>query len=825
MRADDQPLLDLAGLPYAALEGIYDELVDASGVIRPSWQPLNRFLEGLTHQDIHRLQRETSRRLKEQGVYYHVYDDPEGIRRTWKLDPLPLLIPEAEWNGLEAGLIQRSHLMSLILEDLYGDQTCLSAGLLPPEVWHQHPAYLSMLRGAVNQPLTLYAADLARGPDGAWWALSDRAQGPSGTGYVLEARLVTRQTLGEFANGLTPAPLSQFYQHLKRHLTGLSRHSQREPTIVLLSPGVGNEAYFEHAYVAAQLGITLVEGGDLMVRRGKVYLKTVNDLKPVDVMLRRVDDLFCDPIHLRPDSMLGVPGLLQAQALGNIGMANPIGSSFLESPALLPFLQGLCRHFLNEDLKLPNVASWWCGDAKALDHVLKRLDEMVVKTLDRSDTVTFGGLLSHAQKERLVAQMRAQPWRFVGQQTLSFSTMPVLAQESMQPRHLVLRGYAAGNGRDYDVMPGGLTRVTPDANGFVVSSQRGGGSKDTWVLRSGVKAKDVLQLRPNEVRSAAAVLTSRAAENLFWMARYNERTESLLRLMRAYVRRLENPYDFGFESELEVLKALQPMLTTFCPMDPERLARMETVQTLVLNGQKVGSVSYNLNASIRSAYMLRDLWSGDCWRMIEEIEELLHFSEKNWALSSVERFTQPFLSALLAFWGAANESMARDQGGLWLMLGRRIERAINILGAVLNVIPELEHDKEAALREMLLESHDCLYSHRRGYGMNYAYYKVWQHLLLDRGNPRSLQYALIRIEPLLNRLNAQEGDALSALQKQFLAIQTAVTLADPAEWATAEKTQSELAPFLLDIQSKLFHLGLALENQYFKHAQPVSRLR
>jgi uncharacterized circularly permuted ATP-grasp superfamily protein/uncharacterized alpha-E superfamily protein len=821
----EQSLLDLTGVPYRPLTGVYDEMLDADGEFRPGWKGISGYLGKISHQEIIRLQRESSRRLKEQGVYYNVYDDPEGVRRTWKLDPLPLLIPEKDWARLESGLAQRARLMSMLLSDIYGEQRCIKESWIPPEIIFQHPGYLSSCTGAVQQPLTIYAVDVARGPDGAWWALSDRTQGPSGAGYVLEARLVTRQVLGAQAGDLSPAPLAQFYLHLKRHLTTLASDQYREPTIVLLSPGIGNEVYFEHAYMAAQLGITLVQGDDLTVRQGLVYLKTVDDLKKVDVIIRRVDDSYCDPLSLRPDSMLGVPGLLQAQILGKVGMANPLGSSVLESPALLPFLHNLARHFLGEDLKLPDVASWWCGQPKELDHVLQNFDSMVIKTLDRSDLVAFGAGLSAKQKSALKQRIKAAPWRFVGQQCLSFSTIPTLGETGLHPRHMVLRGFAAGDGKDYDILPGGLARVAADTNTFVVSGQKGGSSKDTWILRSSGSIKDLLRLRPSrQRRTAAAILTSRAAENLFWMARYNERTESLLRLIRAYVRRLENAYDFGFESSMEVLKALRPMLSTYCYVDKDRLVRLDSVQSLVLNSQRMGSVSFNLNASIRSAYTVRDLWSGDCWRMVEEIEGLLQYSEKNWALSSMERFTQPFLSALLGFWGAASESMSEEQGGLWLGLGRRIERALNTLTSILNTIPELEHDQEGALREMLLEAHDSLNSHRRRFGTDYSYFNVWQHLLLEPGNPRSLLNATEHIGTGLEHLHHRHKASLSILQKQHLALQTKLRLADAAQWRSAELVKQNLAPFLLEVQSRLLLLGQSIENQYFKHAQPVTRL-
>ncbi|HET8710843.1 MAG TPA: circularly permuted type 2 ATP-grasp protein, partial [Spongiibacteraceae bacterium] len=633
---------------YRALPDACDEMVGGEGELRSHWQPMVDFLRGCSSQTLDNLKLETQRRLKEQGVYYNVYEDPAGQRRTWQLDPVPMLLPEFEWPQLEAGLRQRAHLFSLLLQDLYGPQRALREGLIPHEVVLRHPEFLRPAMvphegGARIAPLTLYAVDLARGPDGQWWVLSDRTQGPSGAGYVLEARAVTKRVLGTSVSDYSIAPLAQFFHQLKRHVAALAPDQQREPTIAVLSPGIGNEVYFEHAYLAAQLGITLVQGDDLTVRNGNVFLRTVDDLRRVDVLIRRVDSSFCDPLSLRGDSMLGVPGLMQAQQLGRIGMANSLGSGVLECPALLPFLPALARAWLGEELLLPNVATWWCGQESERKYVLAELGKLVIKRVDRPGAVYFGDALSRKELQQLADRIKTSPWAYVGQEHLSFSTAPTLvgqaAQSGVEPRPLVLRSFLAGDGEHYDVMPGGLSRVGSSATANLVTSQAGGWSKDTWLLRHSGSMNDVLRLHPTgQRRQTAAVLTSRAAEHLFWAASYLERSESLLRLVSAYQARYETWLDYGFEADERVLHQWLPLIQLYMPGAlPADVPPAPDTLRRVLLGSGVGGLAYNLHRGLEGIYTVRDLWPIDSWRVIEELEELLTYAERNCEVIAIDQ--------------------------------------------------------------------------------------------------------------------------------------------------------------------------------------------
>ena len=829
---------------YQPQDGVYDEMLGADGELRPHWRHMAEYLRGCAPQTLNSLKLETLRRLKEQGVYYNVYEDPAGQRRTWQLDPVPMLLPEHEWPQLEAGLRQRAHLFSLLLQDLYGPQRALREGLIPHEVVLRHPEFLRPAivphtSGERIAALTLYAVDLARGPDGTWWVLNDRTQGPSGAGYVLEARAVTKRVLGQSVSGYSIAPLAQFFHQLKRHVAALAPDQQREPTIAVLSPGIDNEVYFEHAYLAAQLGITLVQGDDLTVRNGHVYLRTVDDLRRVDVLIRRVDSSFCDPLSLRGDSMLGVPGLMQAQQLGRIGMANPLGSGVLECPALLPFLPALARAWLGEDLLVPNVATWWCGQEKERKYVLGDLAKLVVKRIDRPGNNYFCETLSRKELQQLTEIIKAEPWAYVGQQRISFSTAPTLAGPEKsgalaEPRPLVLRSFLAGNGEHYDVMPGGLTRVGSTATANHVSTQRGGWSKDTWLLRRSGSMRDVLRLHPTgQRRQTAAVLTSRAAEHLFWAASYLERSESLLRLASAYQSRYETWLDYGFEADERALHQWLPLLQLYMPgAFPAAVPPAPDTLRRALLGNNTGSLAYNLHRGLEGIYTVRDLWPSDSWRVIEELEELLTYAERNSEVVATDQFAHPLLNAMLAFWGATQESLALTQGGLWLHIGRRLERVQNMLLVVGNFCRQLVVGEDATqvydrALETLLDAHGCIVSHRRRYGIELNFLTVWQHLLLEVTNPRSLMHQLEELESLLQlckgmgHANPQFG--LSVLEKNILAVTTALRLADAREWSQSDTARALLSRVLGELSGRLRQLSTELDNHYFRHTLPFTQ--
>src|SRR5580692_1119368 len=444
----------------------YDEL-SADGVTpRPHWARIMKSFRAIGPEELGRRWERAERRIRENGITYNIYSDPLGANRPWKIDIVPFLIPAEEWRFLEAGIVQRARLLSRILEDLYGSQELLANGRFPAELLFANPAFLRPLVGVrvpAHSYLHMLAVDLARSPDGQWWVLSDRTQAPSGSGYALENRIIISDVLPNVFRGSNVVRLAPFFRAQRDALASLAQSST--PRIVLLTPGPHNETYFEHSYLARYLGFTLVQGADLTVRDRRVYLKTVEGLQQVDVILRRVDDSFCDPLELRADSLLGVAGLVDAIVAGNVKVANALGSGLIETAAIMPFLPGLAAHLLGEKLKLPSVATWWCGQDYALDWVLEHLDSVVVKPAfpSRGMEPVFGAELPQTEKGKFAEQLRARPHDYVAQEQIALSTAPVWENGHLNSRSVVLRTYVLNTGNGWIAIPGGLVRVSETA--------------------------------------------------------------------------------------------------------------------------------------------------------------------------------------------------------------------------------------------------------------------------------------------------------------------------------------------------------------------------
>ena len=551
---------------YRRTPGLFDECLTAAGEVRPHYAG---FLESLQQTGPEELKRrwENSRRLvHEQGIAYNVYGDVRGMERPWQLDPVPLVIGPEEWSGLESALIQRATLINRILADCYGAQSLIRSGWLPPALVFAQPDFQRSCHGirpAGDKFLSFYAADLARSPDGRWWVTSDRTQIPTGAGYALANRLVTSRVLPESFRDCRVQRLAGFFAAAQKSLAELAPPGTENPRVVLLTPGPYNETYFEQAYLARYLGYTLVEGQDLTVRDDRVFLKTLSGLERVDVVLRRVDDEFCDPLELRNDSILGVPGLVDAAHAGTVTIANALGSSLLQSPAFLAFLPGLCRHVLREELKLPSAATWWCGQKSAEKYALEHLDTLFVKPAFRSRVrgMKPGQKMTKLERAELARRIQFQPHEFVAQEWVELSTAPALGEDgiNLAPRRVTLRVYLVATETGYSVMPGGLTRVAPVSDHHSVSMQKGGASKDTWVL-SDQPVPELSLLEPAgqiiELRRTGNNLPSRMADNFFWLGRYTERADSATRLLRSALLRF-SPERGGGE-----LPFLTPLLQT-----------------------------------------------------------------------------------------------------------------------------------------------------------------------------------------------------------------------------------------------------------------------
>src|SRR5258706_2633491 len=541
---------------YTPASARYDEMLAAAqmphGPYKPRahWHSLFEQLAATPPETLRERLQWVRREVRENGVTYNVYADPEGADRPWELDMLPFILPADEWAGIEAAIRQRATLLNRVLVDVYGEQQLLAEGLLPPALVYGHAGFLRPCRGSKppgGVMLHMYAADLARSPDGRWWVVDDRTQTPSGAGYALENRLVISRLYADLFRDLRVQRLAGFFATLRDSLAHWAPADGAAPLLVLATPGPHNETYFEHTYLARYLGIPLVEGSDLTVREDKVFLKTLTGLQRVHAILRRLDDEYCDPLELRSDSALGVPGLVQAARLGNVLIANALGSNLLEAGALLGFLPRLCERLLGEPLKMPSVATWWCGEPAALAEVIRKLDRVVIKGAYSQMRVEpmFGEDLDERGRASVTAMLKARPHMYVAQELVQLSQAPVCdtrdPARQLRASAIGLRVYACASPDGYVVMPGGLTRAATGTDARVISMQRGGSSKDTWVLSTGpVSSFSLLkrETRPQDLVRTGLNLSSRVVENLYWFGRNSERCDSMARLLRVALTRL-----------------------------------------------------------------------------------------------------------------------------------------------------------------------------------------------------------------------------------------------------------------------------------------------
>ena len=833
---------------YATRLAGHDEMHAGDGELLPHWRMLMAEVDQLGSEGLKRRYYEAQRLLRENGVTFNVLDGTHGTAtRPWQLDPLPLLIDTDEWAMIEAGLVQRTELLNLILSDLYGPQQLLKQGLLPSELIFGHAGFQRCCAGLpafAERPLVFCAVNLARGPDGRMWVLDDRAQSPSGAGYALENRIVMTRIAPTLFRDSHVKRLAGFFQQLRERLARLAPQNREDPRIVLLTPGPYSQTYFEHAYLADYLGYTLVQGDDLTVRDGRVWLKSLEGLHQVDVILRRLDDAYCDPLELREDSRLGVTGLVQAARLGQVAVANPIGSAVLENPGLMPFLPGIARHFLNEELKLPSVATWWCGQDNELNFVLENLDQLVIKPIHRSRgyRAIFGARLSTAELSALRRRILHQPHLFIGQEMISSSTAPSLVDGNVEPRHAILRAFLVDGKDGYLAMPGGLTRIAPDQGELVVSNKSGGGSKDTWVLSKEPVRYVSLWRQPGQEQVLpfrAEPLPSRAADNLFWAGRYVERAEGTARLLRAILmlRREQRDADRTMMQPYlhSLLRALTHVTATYPGFVGEGAEKLldnprSELRAMLQDTGRVGSLAAVLQSFSQVAMTVRDHWPAEIWRVIDGIQ-LEWFNED--APGPVNYRMQDRLDhlvmQLVAFSGLAAESMTREAGWLLLELGRRLERGLGLIALLrATLVPRMDESVQRQLMETVLVICDSLNTFRRRYRSYMHLPTVLELLLMDRDHPRSLAYQLDQLQRHINSLpHDRRLERFGEDERCILAASTKLRLAEVTTLAQFEEGAGVYTALdaLLDEQSdSLWRLSEIITGAYFSHAQTPQQL-
>ena len=722
----------------------YDELLDGAGDVRTHWRPV---IDALARDGADAVQRgvELARRLiLENGVTYNVYADPQGRDRPWVLDPLPILLTAAEWREIELGVAQRARLFDSLLADIYGPQQLLADGTIPAELPFGHPNFLWPCHGikpAGGNWLHVHAVDISRSADGRWWALDDRTQTPSGLGYALENRQIVSRVFPDLLGDLGVSSLGGFFTALRENLL---RHAPEDevPLAVVLTPGAFNETYFEHAYLARQLGLPLVEGHDLTVRGDTVYLKTLGGLRRVHAILRRLDDDFCDPVELRADSALGVPGLIGVVRAGRVVLANGLGSGVLESAAWMGFMPAAAERLLGEKLRLPSVATWWCGERLALDYVLENIERLVIKPTypNQNFRTVFGRDLGLAERENLTKRLIARPHAYVAQERLAFSQAPVWrsvagGQPGFSARALGIRVYAIATPSGYRVMPGGLARIASDA-ADIVSMQRGGGSKDVWVLAPDRRPADETMAAGAAPRAAARHddIPSRLAENLFWLGRYSERCEDKARLLRATLRVRPNAL-------------LWPQVLETCGhfVAP---ALFDDVNPLGLPAdlQRLGWC----------AAQARSRLSAENWRAIGVLQR--EFQDAALAKRDPRGTLNALLLSLAGLAGFALDDMTQDDGWRLMMIGRRLERLQFLAELLAQRLLSGETPTQSEL-EWLLDIGDSTITYRTRYLAAPRLGPVIDLLVYDQTNPRALAFQWHALEYSLARVAASLGGA------------------------------------------------------------------
>jgi uncharacterized circularly permuted ATP-grasp superfamily protein/uncharacterized alpha-E superfamily protein len=847
MLAESTRLPALLSSSYAPPQAAYDELKAPDGRMRPHWLKFFDHLDSMGREELEQRWSRARHLLHENGVSYNVYGDPQGVERPWSLSPIPVLIAAAEWQEVEAGLAQRARLLSTLLHDLYGSQRTLSEGLLPPELVFANPGFLRACHGA-HAPrdnwLPLYGADLVRRADGRFAVLEDRTQVPTGAGYALENRIVISSILPEAFRDCNVERLALFFRSLRDTMQSLAPHNRDNPRIVVLTPGPYNATYFEQAYLAQYLGYTLVNGGDLTVRDDRVYLKTLGGLSQVDVILRRLNDDYCDPLELRPESVLGVPGLVQAARAGNVAVASPLGTGILQSPAIAPYLEGLCRVLLGEPLRMASVHSVWCGQPGGLAEAESIFADAVVKTTFPEGFVqpVFTAQLDAHARAELFAKIKAHPQRYVVQEHVHGSTTPVIAEGALAARAVLIRSFAVSARDHYVVMPGGLARVAGRTAGTEVSMQLGAGSKDTWIISNEPVSNFSLLPpvnRPVELSRGGADLPSRAADNLFWLGRYAERAEGVARLARVLSARLS---DLVSQSDLDTSSEFVPLLRTLtaqtsliytAPIEgavaKSLKAATQQLVGAVFDEDGAGTMKAVLRYALRAGRFVRDRISSDTWRVLASIDEELHDARhelRGDPLVGLQDALNRVVLRLAAFSGLAAESMTRGQAWRFLDMGRRLERAMTLVTLLRGALSQ-RCDREGPLLEAVLEIADSGMTYRRRYLATLQVAPVVDLLLTDDTNPRSVIFQLEALNRHIAALPGPESGLRTAQERIALGLLTDLKLADIERLCVLDERggRPHLAALLVDLATRIPALSDSLSDRYLNHATISRHLR
>ncbi|MCA9161746.1 MAG: circularly permuted type 2 ATP-grasp protein [Planctomycetales bacterium] len=826
---------------YAPPSGVYDELQATGGRSRPHCDTFITALRTMGVREFQRRWGQAQRLVHENGLAFSAYGDPADRPRPWELDPLPVLIPGSQWQQVSDALRQRALLLNLTLADLYGPQRLLQEKTLPPELVFSHPGFLRAYHGQHPRNesfLTFYAADIARAPNGDWWVLADRTEAPSGAGYALENRIVVSRMLPSVFHSCHVERLASYFAAVRETLFLAARTNRENPRVTLLSQGPQSANYFEDAYLARYLGYALVEADDLAVRGSRVMLKTLGGLLPVDVILRRPNSDACDPLELNSSSGAGVAGLLQSVRSDNAVVANSLGSGLVESPVFFAFMPSLCRKLLGEELKMPGVATWWCGNPDSLKYVLANLRRLTIKRAfrHRGREFHFGRGLAAMSLDKLAEAIRANPSAYVAQEQVVRSTAPIWKDEQLHPSYIAMRAFLVSSQGSYNVMQGGLVRVSESLDPLEMSILAGERSKDAWILADRPVQPISLLQQPGqavELRRGGVELPSRVADNLYWLGRHMERADAAARLLRTVALRLSS------ESEATSIVELPTLLRVLAQqgqIEPgfvvegmrDQLPRIEqALPSAVFDESQSGSLRTIVSGMFRTASIVRDRMSVDSWRILHRMDELfrppLHGAAE---LGDVLPAINELIIDLAAFSGTVMESMTRTLGWRFLDLGRRLERALQIIALVRHTLAH-SNNVQGPVLESVLQIAECLMTYRSRYLANLQLAATLDLLLTDETNPRSVVYQLVQIAEHVQRLPREQTQPLYA-SEQRLAMTSLHMLRMLDIQLLAEQhvlgEQQPLEQLLEELDTQLPKLSEVISHKYLIHVGPGRQL-
>ena len=814
---------------------IPDQVYSDDGTIKPEWNYLLDSLNNLGAKGLDERQEKAKRILRDDGVTYNIYADSQGTSSQWELDLVPAIIGSEDWAKIESGLLERAELFNLILRDLYGPRQLLKNKIIPPEALFSHGGFLRACQG-IKMPgdheLILHSVDLIQRKDRSMCVLSDRTQSPSGAGYVLENRTVMSRVFPSLFRDSHVHRLASFFQRLRQKLISLSP-SENKARVVVLTPGAHNETYFEHSYLSNYLGFPLVQSGDLVVRNGFVWMKSLDGLDRVDVILRRIDDVFCDPVELRSDSHLGIPGILDVIRSGRVVMANPLGSGVLENPIFLKYLPEISKSLLGREPRLDSVKTYWCGDNEDLKYISANIKNLIIKPTYRgtNQRSIWGGELSESETAELLLRIRSKPNQFVAQERIDKAHIPTLTNGALEPRPAILRTFSVASDSSYIVMPGGLTRVGLGVGGQLISMQTGCPSKDTWVTATEperITEDNQSEAGHAELEALLVSLPSRVVENLFWLGRYAERAEASLRILRTVFMLINGEQAITKESKRTLLRSITEVTGThpgFLNASDEQLANPEAELLLIIkDGTRPGSIKSTLDSLLYCADESKELLSSDTIRVINDIRDALDNLESSLAsgLSSApEEALDPLVIPLIALSGLMQESMVRGVGWHFMDMGRRVERAIQVMKTITTLItPMAEKSDHETLLHAMLRSMEVLITYRR-HSRNRAGLELGLELvMLDSSNPRSLIFQFEQLQNHFTSLRKGNTNLRELVEEDRVLLEaiTSLKLSRIRQLVeTKEGSRKNLSILLMKLNKLLSEFSNIVSDKYFDH--------